>query len=185
MIGVPWIKLCIAAAVLAAAWWVWDSDRERHAEAAVEAALKPIREEGAKVKSERDQLAKDKQAIAAQAVVDFNEREGARKDRDEEKRLRAVAERNLVDRLRASRVDPGSRRIDPEPVNTCGTDHRQLDDRIDQLLERGQGLALSGADLVATGGELVDRGERGLGRAASLIDLANAWGKAVRLGERP
>lgn len=177
-------RLLIAGGALALLWGAWNWDRDRHAAAAVKAALEPIKAEAARVKAERDQLAKDKQALADQAVADFNERERKDKEREQADNLRRAADRLALDRLRASAV-AGGRRVDTAAANTCSAEHQQRDERLDGLLAEGQRLAIEGAELVAQARELVGEGERGLGRAASLIELANDWGRAVRLGEKP
>lgn len=178
-------KLLGLGALLGALWWLWDSDRDRHAAAAVEAAVKPIRELGIKVAAERDQLAKDKQTTADQAQAAFDERKRKDDEREQADKLRDAAHRVALERVRASAVGAGGRRVDEAAANTCSAEHQQRDERFDGLLAEGQSLGIEVRGLGEEVRQLVGEGERGLGRAASLIELAREWGRAVRLGEKP
>lgn len=177
-------RVLIAGGVLTLLYGAWNWDREHHAAEAVKAALAPIKAEAQRVKDERDALAVQKQEAAAMAEAEFNERERKDRERDQAENLRRAADRVALERLRASAV-AGGRRVDTAATNTCSAEHQQRDERLDGLLAEGQRLAIEGAELVAEARNLVSEGERGLGRAASLIELAGAWGRAVRLGEKP
>lgn len=177
-------KILMAGGLAVLLYSVWAWERSTYAAAQVKAALDPIKAEAARVKGERDQLAKDKQALADQAVATFEDQTRKDKEREQAENLRRAADRVQLDRLRASAVT-GGRRVDAAAANTCSAEHQQRDERFDGLLAEGQRMAIEGAELVAEARSLVSEGERGLGRAASLIELANAWGRAVRLGERP
>jgi len=124
----------------------------------------------------------ERKLSAAKAEFQHLERMKAREQHDANERDRHAAVERRLARLRESAV-AGDRGAAVDAGGACSAEHKLDRERIERLLAEGQQLAIEGAGLVAEAGDLVAAGEGGLASAASLINLARDWARAVKLGE--
>jgi hypothetical protein len=176
------IKLLIAGGALSMLYGAWQWDRHAQREVGRQDVIQAAQKAASAAQAKNVAVGQARNENAAQALFRHAERQKQQEaDRAQEIAARA-ADQRLIARLRQSAV-AGDRRAPDHAVDTCGPEHQRRDEAIDRLLAEGQQLAIEGGSLVAEGRELVGEGARGLAGSASLIELANDWARAVKLGE--
>lgn len=177
-------KLLFAIAALAIAFgavrWYGHTQREAGRQEVIATAQKAA--SAAEAKNATTSHARDD--LAAAAVFRFLERQKQQEAERAEELARRADDQRLIARLRNTAV-AGDRRAPDDARDTCSAEHQRRDAEIDRLLAEGQRLGIEAAELAAEARGLVNEGARGLAESASLIELANEWGRAVKLGERP
>lgn len=177
-------KLGATAIALLGLWWLWQHDRAAQYEAGRQTVITIAKAAGDAKAAENKATGQARDELAAAAEFRHVERLKEGEAKDAKDRARAADLQRTVQQLRASAGAARDRAPAVDAGATCGADHQQRDERSARLLEQGRELAVEAAELLAEANELVTTGRRGLDRGASLIELANEWGKAVKLGER-
>jgi hypothetical protein len=177
----PLYKLGILAAALAAFWlaynWHGNSEYKRgRAEMAAEVNAKSEELEAA-----NNALSGAKRDLVAQAAIN-----AATKAAEMEKVREAIktlddTRSRTIDRLRAS---AGARASEASPAagDACAS-HILRRQACDALLAEGQRLAIEGAGLLDAAVGLVGEGKVLLGGQVGTIELCQAYGTAVKLGQ--